>query len=255
MLVTAHSRRRIHDDWPGKTDMCLPDNICCVLKQIALDHGAAVAGIADLAQWVDPPGEPIAAIVFGLRYSDDIVEALPEALPGEDIWEPMSRSLSEKALDLYSRLGDCLHSFYPSAPSCRIDKAQEILGVTIKDLSQKAIAVLGGMGWVGKSSLLVHPTWGPRIRLGTLLSNAAILPDPPFHGNHCGDCRVCVDACPVQAITNTRSRVNGFTTFSIEVQRCLDHISRYLAQTGRRHTCGICLKVCPFGTKGGITRL
>ena len=126
--------------------MCLPDTISCVLKQIALDHGASVAGIADLAQWVDPPGSPITAIVFGLRYSDEIVEALPEALPGEDIWEPMSRSLSEKALDLYSRLGDCLRNFYPSARSCRMDKAQEALGVRFDGLSQKAIAVLAGMG-------------------------------------------------------------------------------------------------------------
>jgi len=230
--------------------MCLPDPISSMLKQIVLDQGAAVAGIADLALWVDPPGKPIAAMVFGLRYSDEIVEALPEAF-GEDIWEPMSRSFSEKALDLYARLEDCLHSFCPSARSCRVDKAQEVLGVTIKELSQKAIAVLAGIGWMGKSSLLVHPTWGPRLRLGVLLTDAAITPDPPFHDNHCGDCRICVDACPVQAITNTGSLVKEFTTFSIEVKRCLDHIGRYVAQTGRRHTCGICLKVCPFGTKSG----
>jgi len=233
--------------------MCLPDHISSTLKQTALDHGAAVAGIADLAPWVDPPGEPITAMVFGLRYSDDIVEALPEAF-GEDIWEPMSTSFSEKALDLYSRLGDCLHRFYPSARSCRMDKAQEVQGVTMNNLSQKAIAVLAGIGWMGKSSLLVHPSWGPRLRLGTLLTDAAITPDPPFHDNRCGDCRVCVDACPVQAIPNTGSSVKEFMTFGIEVQRCLDHICRYIPQTGRRHTCGICLKVCPFGTKGGLKR-
>lgn len=222
--------------------------ISCMLKQIALDHGASVAGIADLTQWIDSPKGPIVAIMFGLRYPDEVVEALPESL-GEDVWEPMSKSLSEKALDLYSRLADGLCSSNPCARSCRIGQAQEVLDVKIKGLSQKAIAVLAGMGWVGKSSLVVHPTWGPRIRLGTLLTDAAITPDPPFYSNHCGNCRVCMDACPVQAITNRRSCVKEFTTFGIEVQRCLRHIGRYIAQTGRRHQCGICLKVCPFGRK------
>ena len=231
-------------------DMYSPDHISSTLKQIALDHGAAVAGIADLAPWVDPPGEPIAAIVFGLRYSDDVIEALPEAF-GEDIWEPMSRSFSQKALDLYARLEGCLHSFHPAARSCRLDRAQEVLGIAIEDLNQKAIAVLAGIGWMGKSSLLVHPTQGPRIRLGTLLTDAPITSDSPFRDNRCANCHVCVDACPVQAITDTKSCVKGFTTFGIEVQRCLDHIDRYVAQTGRRHTCGICLKVCPFGTDHG----
>jgi epoxyqueuosine reductase QueG len=224
-----------------------PDPTRCLLKQIALEHGASVAGIADLTQFVVSPDTPVTAIVFGVRYSEEAVEALP----AENVWEPMAQSLSGKALELYSRLADGLRSFFPCARACRIDQAQEVLGVKFEGLSQKAIAVLAGMGWIGKSSLLVNPAWGPRIRLGTLLTNAPIPPDAPFYGNNCGDCRVCMDACPVQAITNTRSVVKGFTTFSIDVQLCLNHICRHVAQTGRRHYCGLCLKVCPFGTKGG----
>jgi epoxyqueuosine reductase QueG len=227
--------------------MRLPDNLSSVLKQIALGQGACVAGIADLSGFVVPPDDARTAIVFGLRYSDEAVEALP----GENVWEPMAQSLSEKTLEIYSRLADCLCSFSPCARSCRIDQAQEVLGLKLEGLTQKAMAVLAGMGWIGKSSLLVSPAWGPRIRLGTLLTDAAIPSDVPFHANNCGECRVCMDACPAQAIADTRSTIRGFATFSIDAQRCLNHMCRDPAQTGRRHFCGICLKVCPFGAKGG----
>ena len=224
-----------------------PDKISCELKRIALDHGAAVAGVADLGGFVVPPGGALTAIVFGLRYADEAVESLPE----ENVWDPMARALSATAVEIYSRLADCLRECLPRARFCRFDRAEEVLGVRLGGLSQKAMAVLAGMGWMGRSSLLVHPAWGPRIRLGTMLTDAAIAPDPAFYDSNCGDCRACMDACPVQAITNVRADVKGFVAFSIEAQRCLDYICRDVAQTGRRHYCGICLKVCPFGAKGG----
>ncbi len=222
-----------------------------VLRQIALEYGAAVAGIADLGRFAAPPGRAIVAIVFGLRYPDEVVDALP----GEaDIWQSMARSLSAQAVGVYALLADHLQGLFPGSRSCRMDQAPEVMGARFDGLSQKAVAVLAGLGWIGKSSLLVSPVAGPRVRLGVLLTDAPLTPDAPFAANHCRDCRACQEACPVQAITGAPATARGFTTYPIDTQRCLDHLNREMPHTGRRHHCGLCLKVCPFGTRSGRRR-
>ena len=146
----------------------MSEGISYVLKRTLLEHGAAVAGIADLARFTAPPGGAIVAIVFGLRYSDEAVDALPR----DGVWVPMAHALSAQALEPYSRLAGCLQTFFPGSRCCRMDQAQDVLGARIDGLRQKAAAVLAELGWIGRPSLLVSPTKGPRIRLGTLLSDA-----------------------------------------------------------------------------------
>ncbi len=61
-------------------------------------------------------------------------------------------------------------------------------------LSHKAVAVAAGLGWQGKSLLLVTPKHGPRVRLVTVLTDLDLPPDEPVK-NRCGTCTACADAC------------------------------------------------------------
>ncbi|MHC1586289.1 MAG: hypothetical protein ACXQTV_01940 [Candidatus Hecatellaceae archaeon] len=76
-------------------------------------------------------------------------------------------------------------------------------------VSHRHAAVAAGLGELGWNSLLVTPTYGPRVRLVTVLTNAELEPDPMYSGKPLCDreaCRsACVKACPVKAIHPEKS--------------------------------------------------
>ena len=65
----------------------------------------------------------------------------------------------------------------------------------------KDAAVLSGLGVIGKNNLLLHPAWGPRIRLRSILMAGDFEPTAALHGfAPCETCDVfCQKACPVKA--------------------------------------------------------
>ena len=67
-------------------------------------------------------------------------------------------------------------------------------------MSLKILAKTAGLGWQGRSLLIVSPEYGPLHRL------IAILTDLPLQVNHaikneCGNCQKCIEACPKNALT------------------------------------------------------
>ena len=69
-------------------------------------------------------------------------------------------------------------------------------GIFLKDA-----AVLSGLGVIGRSNLLLHPQWGPRIRLRSILIDADLPPTPSLDDfDPCKECEgYCQTACPVAA--------------------------------------------------------
>lgn len=57
-------------------------------------------------------------------------------------------------------------------------------------------AVAAGLGEIGWSKVFLTPQFGPRQRLGMILTDAELEPDPPFEGQVCDRCMACVAACP-----------------------------------------------------------
>jgi len=67
-------------------------------------------------------------------------------------------------------------------------------------MSLKILAKTAGLGWQGRSLLIISPEYGPLHRL------IAILTDMPLQinqviKNECGDCRKCIEACPQNSLT------------------------------------------------------
>lgn len=118
------------------------------------------------------------------------------------------------------------------------------------NIFHKAVARMAGIGWQGKSRLIVSPDYGPRIRLTTMLTDMPLAPDQPLR-NRCRACAECTKACPAQAIRNvstqdryeTRNRALHFSWCAEQTLRFKD-----LPGIGAR-ICGVCIKVCPFGGK------
>ena len=65
----------------------------------------------------------------------------------------------------------------------------------------------------------------------------------------CGDCRLCVDVCPVQALTGVPFAPEIPRDARLDFRRCVDYRLEQEKRVGARH-CGLCLSVCPFGESG-----
>jgi epoxyqueuosine reductase QueG len=120
----------------------------------------------------------------------------------------------------------------------------------------KLAAVRAGLGWIGKSSLLVTQQCGPRVRLATLLIDFDLPCNKPITISKCGECMICVQACPYDCIKG----VNWFPGIPrdnlLDAHTCSSKREAFRSSIGHKHECGLCLLACPFGNATGkiITR-
>ena len=107
-------------------------------------------------------------------------------------------------------------------------------------------ACRAGLGWIGRQGSLVHPEFGCCLFLGELLTDLELEASPAVP-NQCGDCRLCVKACPAGAIQS-----DGF----VDARRCLSYLTiehkgeipaalRPLVGT-KLFGCDRCTAVCPW---------
>ena len=118
-------------------------------------------------------------------------------------------------------------------------------------ISHKAVAIAAGIGWQGKSLLVVNPEFGPRIRLVTILTDADLEPDAPIK-NRCGKCTQCRDHCPAGAILGVNTESHYDTRHqAVNLDRCVYHLQEVFGKLPHVNPliCGVCIRVCPWGVK------
>lgn len=131
---------------------------------------------------------------------------------------------------------------------------QQINGYIAVDSSpvlEKSFALKAGLGLIGKNTLLWNPSFGTWFFLGELLLDIALEPDDPMQGDFCGDCDICVRACPTGALCGDKR---------MDAARCLSYLTiehrgafpqEYRRAMGRQvFGCDICQKVCPKNAQG-----
>lgn len=90
------------------------------------------------------------------------------------------------------------------------------IAVDTAPILEKEFAVSGGLGWIGRNSLLTNPEYGSWLLLGEILTTVKIEPDQETNTLDCQDCQRCVMACPTKAIRPDRS---------IDARRCLSYLT------------------------------
>lgn len=225
------------------------------LKRRARTWGASLVGIADLARLQGIETEPAdllsgftRAISLAVRLSDPVLDQIvdrPTPLYAQH-YQKVNALLDELALRVSLAVQKAGGRALPLPASQVLDA-----GNLTSYLSHKAVAVAAGLGWQGKSLLLVSPQFGPRVRLVTVLTDMALAADEPLK-NRCGTCSACADACPAQAIrgVNTKSHYASRDE-ALHFERCrvqvLEEFPKLPHITGG--ICGVCVSVCPWGRK------
>lgn len=136
-------------------------------------------------------------------------------------------------------------------------------------LPERRLAVLAGLGWIGKNACLINPIYGSYVFIGVLLLNrkaawqtatdamAGSVGGGSEQGaadrlattgipNGCGDCRACVRACPGRALS------------PMDFSRCISHLTQKKELSGEEEEmvrragsvwgCDVCQAVCPKNT-------
>jgi len=182
---------------------------------------------ADFVYFVDATALPADAvegyscvILFGKALSKDYINALRANQP------PKTKEVLniERKMDALSiKVADMLEA----------EGYNSIAKLKFGRLPHKTVALLAGLGFIGKNNLLVTEQYGCAVMLGKVLTTAPFetmskLPIEP----QCGECTACVDVCQPKSLHGT--------TWNVMVKR-EDMMVRKL--------CNLCLKCmlwCPY---------
>jgi len=225
-------------------------------RRLAQRMGTHFFGVADLTPGyeaiLEQGGPWVArhrrAISIGIMLPDSIVDQLPQRTDcavamtyRHHAYDVMNQRLDHIA----SRLGGLLqHEGYtalPVAASQTVDETR-LQGI----FSHKMAAHLAGLGWIGKSCLLVTPQVGPRARWATVLTDAPLEVTGEPMEERCGDCQQCVAICPPLAFSGQPFRPGEPRSTRFAAHKCREYFEEMEEATGLS-ACGLCVYVCPHG--------
>ena len=112
-------------------------------------------------------------------------------------------------------------------------------------------ALACGFGELGKHGSIINGELGSSFRLAAVFTDLPLTEDGPTDigaDDFCLNCQVCVDACPVDAISNEKQMVRGVFKWSVDFDRCLPYFNE-------NYGCAVCIAVCPWSVPGRSPRL
>ena len=195
--------------------------------------GAAVSAADSVAAAVSPANPP--KITAGTAAPTSAGRIARYA------WGDDYHQLIEKKLTV---LDDFLRR-YSGTQKCYVDTGPML---------ERDHAAAAGVGWHGKSTMLLNRQLGTWFFLAEILTTLEFAPDPP-QKNYCGRCTRCIDACPTGAI---------IAPHQVDARRCISYLTIELKGSipvglrpligDRIYGCDDCLDACPWNRFAKVSR-
>ncbi len=280
MRLADHPTVRAYKE--GKIDSPKPRAILesAQLKQMALSAGADDAGFIDLSRDVMAD------------YRQDLLDAMPDA---QSVMVLVFRVNQNHLKSLTHSVADYeFKQIWTEANHIARQLVSQLRRTAIKAMNMpagfpyeatrwpgkmwltcdKVFAVEAGLGQMGYNRLVLHPTYGAGVILGSiLLAGTCDQYGRPLDFNPCIECGLCLKVCPVGAVKKTdgfdfmacyshnyRERLGGFQNWVEQVADSNGHADyrrrvsdqetismwQHLA-IGAQTRCDRCMAVCPAG--------
>lgn len=237
----------------GITDTDLSQAETFLLNWLANGHQGAMEWMARHGSLRSRPAELVPGTV---RVISVRMDYLPHASPAPDV-------LANSQLAYVSRyaLGRDYHKVMRRRLQTLAERIATISGpfgyrafVDSAPVLEKPLADKAGLGWIGKHSNLLHRDAGSWFFLGELYTDLPLPIDQPVT-DHCGDCEVCITACPTAAIVEP---------YVVDARRCISYLTIELQGSipvefrpllgNRIYGCDDCQLVCPWNRFANVTQ-
>lgn len=182
-----------------------------------------------------PGAKSVITLMFNYFPSESQVSSAPKIAKyayGKDYHLVIREKLHEFIFRIREVLGDVEgRGFVDSAP-----------------VLERAWAKQSGLGWIGKNGNLINKKMGSFFFLATLIVDAELEADTPYHQDYCGTCNKCVEACPTEAILPNKAldATKCISYFTIELKSAI--LPAALTDNANNWVfgCDICQDVCPW---------
>ena len=137
----------------------------------------------------------------------------------------------------------------------RAEGHRALVLVDDNSMVDRAVAVRAGLGWSGRNTNVLLPDEGSWFVLGSVLTDAWLVPAPAPLDDGCGTCRRCLDGCPTGALV---------APGVLDARRCLAWLVQVpgsfprgfrVALGGHLYGCDDCQLVCPPNLRVGGRRV
>jgi len=219
---------------------------CSPLQEKVRNFGASLVGFADIREFAPWPR----AISIALALDPVILKGVRDG-PTPEYYEEYLRAnatlneIAQKTARLLIEAGYGAEAFPATLANSDLGYEQTLRAA----FQHKIAATRAGLGFIGKSGLLITPDFGPRLRLVTIFTDLPFPTGQPVGEGRCGGCCLCVEACPAGAIKGREWRAGMAREELLDARACHRQAKWLLKErVGRDEAvCGICVAICPRG--------
>ena len=217
------------------------------LKELLFSEGASLVGFADL-NGINKNIEMPYGVCVAVKLSPELIISIHD---GPNMFY----------FDEYHRINELLNKIVTKGTEYLIKNGFKAFAQTTTvviqndnfetDLPHKTVGTRSGLGWIGKSGLLVTNEYGSGVRISSFLTNATLNCNEPINESFCGNCMECVKQCPGDAISGKLWNVKTERSELVDAKKCFRTAQAISIEKINKtiRLCGKCFDVCPYTIK------
>lgn len=224
------------------------------IKAKLLERGASIVGFADLSVIPEKDRSGFKnGIILGIAVRPEVIRGIGDG-PTMEYYNEYNRINK-----LLNEIGEYTENLLKEKGFGALAKTQKVVvadeSTWRTELPHKTVATRAGIGWIGKSALLVTEEFGSAVRITSVLTNAELETGQPIKESKCGTCNACKEVCPAGAVSGelwdvSKDRDQFYNAFD-----CRKKARERSAKIGLEVTlCRLCILHCPW-TQAYLKRL